>query len=315
MDSGQDFGLSGENKIVHIPEQLKKDGEKSVPSIENVESIHSIADDAGILGDIVSEGLSEVHPTSKEDLLLPGGIDDLENTSLMQNGLSSVQKTGDRESEKSMQLIEETIHLLPHDPQCVPPGFTEIPLPVIEKSVQLGTDNFVPLKEVVDGKMLFHTVLNELDRLKERLGGAPNFGDNAHPSLDDPDKHKTFFGIPMRAVKDWLRMVLKDKWTPQVFWRAVSSLFHVTTHNLYSQYEEAHIRIQRFGMLIANKERIIGILKNNEKERFSEFSQISDMSWHPTTNGFGTEIQYIEFVEKFLKEDFQEAKEGEMRRW
>ncbi|MDR1057251.1 MAG: hypothetical protein LBL17_01580 [Coxiellaceae bacterium] len=63
-----------------------------------------------------------------------------------------------------------------------------------------------------------------------------------------------------------------------------------------SQYEEAHIRIQRFGLLLANKERFIQILEDQNVERYGELCSLTGLAWHPTQNGVGIEITYIEFI-------------------
>jgi hypothetical protein len=111
----------------------------------------------------------------------------------------------------------------------------------------------------------------------------------------------------MSAVKDWFRMTLRKEWRPKTFWKKLSGLFGVSKDGL-SQYEEAHIRIQRFGMLVANKDRFIEILETRNKSRYFELCQITGLAWHPDQNSPGVEKTYIEFVECFLKEHFEHAK-------
>jgi hypothetical protein len=90
-------------------------------------------------------------------------------------------------------------------------------------------------------------------------------------------------------------------------WHKLSGLFGVTKNDM-SQYEEAHIRIQRFGMLIANKDRFVYILETKNQTQYDELSRITGLAWHPTQNGIGTEKLYIEFIEVFLTSYFEEAK-------
>lgn len=66
--------------------------------------------------------------------------------------------------------------------------------------------------------------------------------------------------------------------------------------------------IQRFGLLVANKERFVGILNSQNEERYKEFGTITGLAWHPDINGGGTEKQYMEFVEVFLTDYYLDAK-------
>jgi hypothetical protein len=161
---------------------------------------------------------------------------------------------------------------------------------------------------IQSGKYLFCDVLQELNELKDDLGGSPYFA-NSLPTIEDNDSNRKFLGLPISAVKDWLRMTINKQWSPKTFWSAVAKLFNVTKDNSMSQYEEAHIRIQRFGLLIANKDYIKNILDQNDKSRFDEFSSITGLAWHPNQNSPGTEKMYIDFVEHFLTINFEYAKE------
>ena len=131
-------------------------------------------------------------------------------------------------------------------------------------------------------------VLDELNRLKDQLGGSPTFGSKP-PTLVDPDSNKTFFGLPMPAVKDWFRMTLRENWRPQIFWSSVASLFGVTKYDR-SPYEEAHIRIQRFEKLMDNIDHFTQILKNKDEARYGDLCTITGLAWHPKENGPGTHV-------------------------
>jgi hypothetical protein len=188
-------------------------------------------------------------------------------------------------------------------------GFTSIPPEQILEAIQQNIEE-TPLVDatVLPTDKLTTPVLEELNKLKKELGGSPIFGSNT-PTLDNKDARRKFLGIPMTAVKDWFRMALNKGWYPRFFWKAVSKLFNITEENKMSQYEEAHTRIQRFGMLIANKERFMQILKDGDTKRYDELCSITGLAWHPTQNGVGTERMYVEFIEQFLTKYFEKAKQ------
>ncbi|MAZ44887.1 MAG: hypothetical protein CMF48_06910 [Legionellales bacterium] len=152
------------------------------------------------------------------------------------------------------------------------------------------------------------TALEELDRLKDKLGGSPNFGDE-HPTLDDPDAQKVLFGVPMTAVKDWLKMTQKKQWWPKALWKKLGALFNAKAGN-QSVYEETYLRILRFGRMIANKEHLHTILDAGKttKDLYLEFCQLTGMAWHPDRNSPAVEKIYMEYIEKFLTEDLMTAK-------
>jgi len=206
---------------------------------------------------------------------------------------------------QAMKAFEKTMQALPEKLEDVPKEMTQLPLQDVEAVKKAQTVESPQLPNVIDGKRQFDTVLKELDRLKDKLGGSPHFGASG-PRLDDVDAGKTFFGVPMPAVKDWFSMVLKKHWRPKPFWKAMAGIFHVSLD--VSQYEEAHTRIQRFGMLVANKERFNEILDKQDQSRYGELLKITGMMWHPKDNGWGTEKTYVQFIEKFLIEDFEAAK-------
>lgn len=187
----------------------------------------------------------------------------------------------------------------------VPEGFTDIPLETIKEIKDTQTLKVKAPENVTNGKTRFASVLTELDRLKGRLGGSPNFG-TSPPTLNDQDNKRIFLGMTMTGIKDNLRMILKKHWVPKFFWKSLANIFGANDKR--SQYEEAYVRIQQFGMMIANKERFLEILKNNETDRFLELGLISGLMWHPNDNGYSIEKFYMEFVEFFLTEQFQAAK-------
>ena len=187
-------------------------------------------------------------------------------------------------------------------------NFCSVPMDEINEMIQENIIANLILESDAkkNGKERFKNVLLELDRLKIQLGGSRYFCGKT-PTIEDTDSSRTLFGFPIAAVKDWLRMTLKNDWSPRVFWVELSALFGVTLNGM-SQYEEAHTRIQRFGMLIENKERFIHILESKDDSRYDELSKITGLGWHPTRNGFGTEKMYIEFIEKYLTDYFEDAK-------
>jgi hypothetical protein len=61
-------------------------------------------------------------------------------------------------------------------------------------------------------------------------------------------------------------------------------------------------------MITENKAYFLNILNTKQKERYGEFSKATGLAWHPSTNGVGTEKIYIEFLDTFLTDYYQEAK-------
>lgn len=173
----------------------------------------------------------------------------------------------------------------------LPRGFNEIPLEIIQGVEKTQTTEVPQLANVIDGKRYFDPVLNELNRLKEKLGGSPTFGSSL-PRMDENENRNIFLNLSMAHLKDWFRMVLRKQWSPHFFWKAIAKVFQVTEENQQSQYEEAHLSIQRFGMLIANKERFFEILRNQEANRYIELGIITGLAWHPQLNEPGIEKIY-----------------------
>lgn len=161
-------------------------------------------------------------------------------------------------------------------------------------------------QDPIAGKDYFSIVLTELVKHKSQLGGSPVFGQNK-PFIEDKDSGQFMFGVPIAAVKDWMRMTIAQEWVPKNFWKNLGKKFGVSDREM-SKYEEAHLCIQRFGLLIANKERFLEMLNNNDTQRYIELSQITGLAWHPIKNAPSVEKEYIEFIEQFLTIYFERAK-------
>ena len=204
------------------------------------------------------------------------------------------------------KIINKIISLLPTTKQKVPKEFTFIsPITihsVVEKNIQ---SNELPTKIKTDTNK-FAPILTELSKYKGQLGGSPVFGTKI-PTINRFDSNRHFFGIPVSAVKDWFAATLKKKWKPHFFWKTTARLFNIHANNQMSQYEETYTRIQRFEVLIANKERFYEILDTKDKNRYKELGLITGMAWHPDQNSPATEKMYIEFIEQFLTTYFQDA--------
>jgi len=194
---------------------------------------------------------------------------------------------------------------LPQEQEKIPDLFFLVPPEDLleESAISYETSPGV----VNSGEPFIKDILEELEKFKDKLGGSPGFG-NHRPTLDENDAKKTFFGVPMSAVKDWYRMTLEKEWKPKFIWRDAAKLFNVTTENT-SQYEDSHIRIQRFGLLMANKERFEEILERKDEKLYSEFSSITGLAWHPKQNNPSVEKAYIDLTGQFLTEYFKDAKE------
>ncbi|MGL6036592.1 MAG: hypothetical protein ACRC0B_05395, partial [Legionella sp.] len=128
------------------------------------------------------------------------------------------------------------------------------------------------------------------------------------PYIDDGDSQRVYFGIPLAAIKDWLIMTQKNEWLPQFFWHKLGELFGATKNNM-SQYEDAYIRIQRFGQVVENKPFFLDALNSADETRYSDFSKVTGLAWHPNKNSAGVERVYMDFIEYFLTDYFEEIKQ------
>ncbi len=115
-------------------------------------------------------------------------------------------------------------------------------------------------------------------------------------------------GQPLPAVKDWFRKTLDEGWKPQSFWTFVAKHFNVTKKG-QTQYENTHERIQRFGLLHANREKINEILESGDATRYPEFGQITGMAWHASDNHASIEKEYMDMTDRFMTDYYQDAKE------
>lgn len=206
---------------------------------------------------------------------------------------------------KATEVIRSVLTVLPENPEATK-YFTEIPVEDMRMVMVAEEVTVATPVGVASGGNRCEKILNKLVELKDKLGGSPVFG-NKLPTIDEQDNKRTFLGVPMSAVKDWFTKTLKENWKPVMFWTAAAKLFNVSKETQKSQFEEAHLRIQRFELLVANKDRFVEILNNEEKDRYSEFNSITGLAWHPSQNGVGTEKMYFEFVEQFLTVHFEEA--------
>lgn len=178
----------------------------------------------------------------------------------------------------------------------------------IEQLAEFSIIKIEPIKTLEDNDT-YEEVLAELDRLKERLGGSPNYAGLRPPAIDDNDKDKTFLGVPLPAVKDWFRKVLNEGWEPKFFWEfCAKKLFDISKEYPETRYEYAAKAIQRFGILTNNKELFLNILAKDDRQYYSLFNHSTGMAWHPTENGVAVEKEYMTLVDQFLTTHFEQAK-------
>ena len=122
----------------------------------------------------------------------------------------------------SNQVVIDVLQEFPMNEDQVPKNFLDITSQDIWEYVEANlvednvVDDSLSSRDERKDNELFFNVLLELDRLKERLGGESYYQGQA-PTIDDPDSNKVIFGVPMPAVKDWLRMTLKNEWIPRFF--------------------------------------------------------------------------------------------------
>ncbi len=202
----------------------------------------------------------------------------------------------------------QIIHDLPETKGDQFPVIQDVTDEQIEQLAKVGTTETEPVSDV-SGSNTFEKVLSELDRLKDRLGGAPNYNGQRPPATDDKDKNKTFLGTPLPAVKDWLRNTIKEGRRPRAFWKIFAAkLFGIRKDNQETQYEYAAKAIQRFGLVISNKELFLNIVRENNREDFPLFGQLTGLAWHPDRNAAAVEEESMHAIELFFTEYFEKAK-------
>ncbi len=249
--------------------------------------------------------------TEKAPILSLAQLGDKIDSSTTENSSKQLRQIANRTFNNNIDpsILEQTISLLPEKQEDLPPHFTEIDINLISKAKEASRAQLKPLSNIRDGRYRYKEVLQELNRLKGRLGGSPTFV-KGEPIIDESDNQKTFFGVPLTAVKDWFRMTLHNGWVPKIFWKSAAALFNVYETNNFSDYEDIHIRIQRFGMLIENKERIFQILDANESRYYQDMNKITGLAWHPQSNSIFTEKEYIQLIDTFFTKYFEAAKAG-----
>jgi hypothetical protein len=208
-------------------------------------------------------------------------------------------------ADNAENLIAQVLQDLPENLQDVPPAFLQVDPEEIAKVIKKKAEEQGSTYKVKPGTAVTQDLLSDLDRLKDKMGGAPNYTGGI-PTLNDDDANRTFMGQPLSAVKDWFRMTLKNEWIPKAFWTSVAKLFNVTDN--VTQYENAHVRIQRFGLVLANKDRIFEILDSKDPEQYIEFSNITGLAWHPGDNDPGIEKYFINMMNDFLTDYYLDAK-------
>lgn len=211
-------------------------------------------------------------------------------------------------TQQQREVCEKTMQELPETQEEIPKDFAAIPTEVLENLVKTETAELPELKGIKDGRQFYRNVLNELDRFKDKLGGSPVFK-SKKPNMDPNDNRKTFMGVSLAAVKDWFRMVLDKEWKPAFFWKTVAKMFGVSAETKMSQYEDVYLRIQRFGMCGANKDRLFQILDSGNKTAFKEMYQLSGLMWHASDNPAAVEKDFLNLIDLYFTKYFEVAKQ------
>lgn len=203
--------------------------------------------------------------------------------------------------------LKRMLGKLPEDPNKIPASLFKYNPAEIAELIEDLIEYYKPAPPPNDGREFTQGLLDDLDRFKDSLGGAPNFQDGI-VTLNNDDANKTFMGQPLPAVKDWFRKTLNEGWRPKSFWTFVAKHFNVTKKG-QTQYENTHERIQRFGLLHANREKINEILESGDATRYPEFGQITGLAWHPNDNHSSIEKEYMDMVDRFMTDYYEDAKE------
>ena len=94
-----------------------------------------------------------------------------------------------------LNTIVNVLTTLPTTQESIPNNFLNTPEAHIKQSIKDNTVNSEPINACLEGPNLFESVLSNLDKLKNRLGGSPNF--YSTPTINMEDNSTTFFGIPI----------------------------------------------------------------------------------------------------------------------
>lgn len=206
-----------------------------------------------------------------------------------------------------LAIVSSTLTSMPENPEMLQSAFTTLDPKVIYDTVNEYAKSNSPSQQAYSNDTYdFTELLNTLKSMKDQLGGAPVYG-SKDPSLSHTNK--TFFGVPVDAAKDWIKMTIKKQWIPTKFWKQVGKLFGVDARKMNSLYEECYLRILRFEKLLQHKDYFFNILDNKDTSKYNELCTITGLAWHPADNAAGVEKANILFIEKYLTDFFHAARE------
>jgi hypothetical protein len=151
--------------------------------------------------------------------------------------------------------------------------------------------------------------IEELQQFKDAMGGAPHYPDR-RPTHDRDTR--TFIGIPREACQAWCKKVIKEKWIPQFFWKAVGRGFGLSETS-ETKYEEASLQLESLRSLADNRDSLARDFRSNVNEGVSNLEKATRLACHPgyqpaADRGGGMIRAMDEYLELFST-FYQDAKE------
>lgn len=179
-------------------------------------------------------------------------------------------------------------------------------LPDIEQNLRLQrVETVVELpalaSEVDTSKM--KSALEDLEGLKEKLGGAPNL-DTLKPGKKK--KNQKFFGFPIESARLWFSKAIRLKWFPKPLWLALAKKVGVGKEPV-TKFEFAHTQIKGITALKENSEEIKRRILKNDKPLLY-FQQVSGLSYHPTQNSPQATIKAVDDLIALFEMHYEQAK-------
>ncbi|CAM3713225.1 hypothetical protein [Parendozoicomonas haliclonae] len=115
--------------------------------------------------------------------------------------------------------------------------------------------------------------LNQLDGLKDQLGGAPNH-DGKRPVLN---RDKVFWGRSVQHVRLLISRAINGKWFPPVLWKALGKHFHIK--NGLTHYEYLSLAIQSISQMKKHMDEIKFRLQEG-KNPADYFHEVTGLTFH-----------------------------------
>ncbi len=196
-------------------------------------------------------------------------------------------------------------------PSGVPDSIETLPKSKLASWLKSGvTVEPVPELNTPSADGLYQDMRNQLDKMKDDLGGCPNYPDGK-PVLN---RCNYLFGKPFEPLRVWTSKAIKNGWKPKFLWKLLSQVVGARNVNRerytgLTQYEYCALALESTRYLKANMEELQKRLKNGDSP--SDFFTITT-GWliHLPNNGSELLIDQIADFISLLEKAYAEAKES-----